>query len=151
MTSTHKTAQERREALQANARRLGIDETFISQLVDTFYGRIRQNDRLGPIFEHAIEGDWDHHLSRMKDFWASVAANTGQYSGRPVPKHQKLEQVRPEDFEIWLSLFEQTLKDLTKNEEVIPYFMDRANRIAESLKLAMFGIPDLPPMKYPET
>lgn len=135
-------AKERRAKIRAHAAAMGIDEAYISRLVDAFYTQIRQHDVLGPIFNMAIGDNWDHHLPRMKHFWASVALNSGTYSGRPVPVHQKLTQVRAEHFAIWLALFRQTLIQTGASREATDYFMVRAERIAESLQLAMFGIGD---------
>ncbi len=117
---------------------LGIDEAFISELVDEFYTRIRGNERLGPIFNSAIR-DWGAHLPRMKRFWSSVILRTGSYSGQPVPVHQRLSGVEPNDFEHWLALFRKTLDDIAPTEAVVQLFMGKAQRIAMSLKLAMFG------------
>lgn len=136
-----RSAQERRAEIQAKAAQLGIDEAYIGLLVDTFYARVRADARLGPIFEKAIGDNWGPHLATMKDFWASVALNAGRYSGRPVPKHKALTQVRAEDFAIWLALFRQTLMDTAPTPGAIPYFMERAERIARSLQLAMFYSP----------
>jgi hemoglobin len=135
-----RSAEQRRAEIQARATAMGIDDAFISNLVETFYARIRAHDRLGPIFAQAID-DWNEHLPKMKDFWSSVAMNTGRYSGKPVPAHQKLTGVAKEDFSLWLGLFETTVRDLAPTPDVVPYFMERAERIAESLKLAMFTLP----------
>lgn len=138
-----RTAEERRVEIQSQATALGIDDSFISELVDTFYARIQAHKDLGPIFENHITEDWPHHLARMKDFWASVALSAGRYSGKPVLKHTKLTGVREEHFAMWLSLFEETLRDIAPNPKVVPYFLERAERIAQSLKFAMFGLPSL--------
>lgn len=137
-------ARERRAAIQDYAASIGIDEAYISLLVDRFYDRIRKDERLGPIFENAIGDEWAAHMPKMKQFWSSVTMNTGLYSGKPVPAHTKLETVQSADFDIWLTLFEQTLHDTAPSPEAVLYFMERAQRIAQSLKLAMFGIPGLP-------
>ena len=137
-----RSAAERRAEIQARATAMGIDEGFISTLVDTFYERVRADAHLGPIFAGAIE-DWDEHLPKMKAFWSSVALNTGKYNGRPVPAHTKLTNVEPDDFQAWLSLFKQTLTDIAPSTEAIGYFMERAERIAKSLQFAMFSLPSL--------
>lgn len=137
-------AHARRAEIQAHAAAMGIDEAYISRLVDAFYDRVRADARLGPIFDDAIGDRWDEHLPRMKRFWASVALNAGTYSGKPVPAHQQLTQVERPDFQIWLTLFRQTLDDTAPSREAADYFMERAERIAESLQLAMFGFPGLP-------
>jgi hemoglobin len=114
-----------------------VDRAFIGHLVRTFYGRVRQDARLGPIFAAEIAGSWEPHLEKMTDFWCSVILKDGSYSGRPVPAHTKLEQVREADFEIWLDHFRATAKDLC-SPGVAAVFIERAERIAKSLRLAVF-------------
>ena len=143
MENVNLTALERRKIIQQNALNMGINDEFISKLVDTFYDHVRYHERLGPIFDDVIGNNWDAHLLKMKSFWSSVAMNSGTYSGQPVPVHRKLTNVREADFDIWLSLFEKTLIEIAPTEEVIPYFMERAARIAQSLQLSMFGVPEL--------
>lgn len=138
-----RTAEERRKEIQDNAALLGIDDAFIDRLVETFYGRIRDDATLGPIFNAAIGDNWGPHLATMKDFWASVAMNAGRYSGKPVPAHQKHAAIQKEHFAIWLGLFRQTLEELSGSQKTVAYFMERAERIAQSLQLALFGIPGL--------
>lgn len=134
----YRSAEERRIAIRSRAESIGIDEAYISVLVDTFYSRIRAHRVLGPIFNEVIGDHWDAHLEKLKDFWASVALNAGTYSGKPVPAHQKLRRVNPQHFSVWLGIFRQTLEDTAPGSEAVDYFMIRAERIAESLKLAMF-------------
>lgn len=147
MNSVVRSAAAMRAQIQADAAKTGIDDAYISLLVDTFYARIRKDPVLGPIFENAIDDNWDHHLTQMKDFWASVALNAGRYSGNPVPKHRKLNEdtptVQPSHFNIWLALFRETLEATAPSPAVVEHFMERAERIANSLQLAMFGIPGL--------
>lgn len=136
-------AQLHREKVQRDALRIGIDEDYISVLVDTFYDRIRSHQMLGPIFADAIGSNWQPHLDKMKQFWSSVARNTGQYSGKPVPAHQKLTQVQQQHFAIWLDLFAQTLADTAPTPQAADYFMERAQTIARSLQMAMFDRPGM--------
>ena len=142
MTYRVRSAEDRRAEIQAHAAQLGIDEAFISDLVETFYQRVRAHAVLGPIFAEAVE-DWDAHMPKMKDFWSTVALSTGRYTGRPVPAHQALNNVSEGDFATWLSVFEETLEDIAPTPAAVPYFMERAERIARSLQLAMFGLPNL--------
>lgn len=115
----------------------GLDRMFIHGLVREFYRRVRANERLGPIFAGVIGEEWEPHLEKMTDFWCAVILKNGAYNGRPVPAHLKLKQVREEDFDIWLSIFRRTAYDLC-DPEVAAVFVERAGRIAKSLKLAMF-------------
>ncbi len=138
-----RTADERRAQIRAKATAMGIDEAYIALLVETFCGRVRAHPLLGPIFEEVIGDTWNRHLGTMKDFWASVAFNAGRYSGKPVPAHKKLAAVEPWHFNIWLALFRQTLEDTAPSQDAKRFFMERAERIAQSLQLAMFGLPEL--------
>ena len=114
-----------------------VDRAFIGALVRDFYTRVRADQRLGPIFASQIRGDWEPHLEKMTDFWCSVILKNGAYSGRPVPAHLKLKQVREEDFDLWLGHFRETTAARCP-PDVAAVFVDRAERIARSLKLAMF-------------
>ena len=138
------TAHARRAEIQRRANTIGIDEAYISLLVDEFYRRIRADETLGPIFEEALGDRWDYHLPRMKSFWASVALNAGTYSGQPVPAHKKLSRVQQSHFQTWLALFRQTLQDTSPTLEAVVYLTVRTRRIRESLQLPMFGFPGLP-------
>lgn len=138
-----RSAEERRLDILAQAKALGIDEAYISTLVETFYARVRAHPLLGPVFNTAIS-DWAPHLARMKDFWASVALNAGSYSGKPVPAHTKHRHIQQWHFNLWLALFRQTLIDTAPTPGAVDYFMERAERIAQSLQLAMFGYPGIP-------
>jgi hypothetical protein len=47
-----------------------IDEENLAQLVGLFYGRVRADPDLGPIFNDAV-ADWPEHLAHLTDFWHS--------------------------------------------------------------------------------
>jgi len=143
-----RSADERREDIRQHAAALGIDEAYISRLVDTFYTRVRAHPLLGPVFESAIT-DWTPHLATMKDFWTSVALNAGRYSGKPVPAHARHKHIQEWHFNLWLALFRQTLADTAPTSGAADYFMERAERIAQSLRLAMFGYPGIPKADRP--
>jgi hemoglobin len=113
-----------------------IPDRDISRLVDAFYGRVRQDAELGPVFEAAIGDRWEPHLRTMKDFWSSVVNTTGRYKGQPVPAHAKL-PVAPAHFERWLALWDETTGEVL-TPEVAALFREKAARIGESLKLALF-------------
>lgn len=131
-------AEDKRAEIRAKAAVHGIDEAYITRLVECFYVRVRADAMLGPIFEHEIGDRWEPHLGRMKAFWASVALNAGAYAGRPVPVHQRLADVSRDHFAHWLELFNETLVETAPSAEAVEYFMLRAERIAASLQMAMF-------------
>ncbi len=139
MSSDHALAA--RQKIRAEAAAIGIDETFISDLVDEFYRRVRLHPHLGPVFDGAVS-DWPDHLAKLKSFWVSVALNAGAYSGRPMQAHMRVPAIEPAHFGEWLYLFEQTLRDIAPTDAAVEYFMVRANRIGESLKLGLFYRPN---------
>ena len=120
-----------------------VSEDGIRQLVDAFYVKVRADPELAPIFAHAIPGDWKPHLTKMYAFWSSVVLTTGRYKGNPVAKHLVIPGMKPQLFERWLALFDATCGELF-DDATSEAFRVKAERIAESLKLALFYRPDRP-------
>jgi hemoglobin len=115
----------------------GIDDAALTDVVHTFYGKVREDAELGPIFGDAIS-DWPHHLGKMVDFWSSVMLTTGRYKGNPVMMHLKHKpRITPALFERWLALWAETTDELLPPEAAAA-LQARAARIAESLQLALF-------------
>jgi len=115
-----------------------ITEPAIAALVDRFYEMARRDPLIGPVFNDAI-GDWDEHLRKLCGFWSSVMLTTGRYKGNPMAAHMKL-PIEPHFFERWLALWQETAGEVFAPEQAA-VFRDKANRIAESLKLALFYRP----------
>lgn len=82
----------------------------IRAVVDDFYGRVRQDPMLGPVFEAQIE-DWGPHLNKMYGFWSTVLLGDRQYTGNPFEKHQAISELSAGHFERWLNLFAETLEN----------------------------------------
>jgi hemoglobin len=124
-----------------------VTETELGALVDRFYAKVRADDMLGPVFNPAVS-DWPEHLEKLTHFWSSIMLTSGKYHGNPMAAHYKhLSRIKPEMFTRWLALWGET------TEEVVPHaavaLQDKAARIAESLKLALFF--RLPPAQRPKT
>lgn len=111
-----------------------LDEDVLHRLVDRFYGKVRADPMLGPIFEARV-ADWDRHLERMVDFWSSVALMTGRYHGQPVPAHVPL-PVDASHFNHWLDLFRETAREVSTPAGA-ERLIERAERIARSLHIAV--------------
>ncbi len=126
---------------QPAAKALRISEDGIRRLVDTFYAKVRADAVLGPIFDRAIGSEWDLHLAKMRDFWSSVMLTSGRYHGNPVLAHLRTKGIEPHMFARWLALFGETCGELFE-PELAAAFQVKAERIAESLKLALFYRPD---------
>jgi hemoglobin len=120
-----------------------VSEDGIRRLVDAFYAEVRVDPELGPVFAHAIPGDWQPHLNKMYAFWSSVMLNSGRYKGNPVARHLAVEGITMELFERWLALFNETCGELF-DDRLRAEFGAKAAQIAESLKPALFYRPDRP-------
>ncbi len=129
--------------MQAFAKTSDVSEQAIHRLVDEFYTKIRADPELGPVFMRAIPGDWGAHLSTMRNFWSSVMLTSGRYKGNPVAVHRRVEGIEFELFARWLALFSETCRELF-DDALAQAFCGKAERIAESLKLAVFYRPDRP-------
>lgn len=103
----------------------------IAVLVHSFYGRVRADAALGPIFDAHVK-DWDTHLGKMVDFWSSTLRGTARFRGTPMPRHVALPGLTADLFARWLALFEQTTAALA-NAQMRERANDLARRIAESL------------------
>jgi hemoglobin len=120
-----------------------ITDPAILALVDRFYAKARRDPLIGPVFNRAV-ADWDEHLRKLCDFWSSVMLTTGRYKGNPMAAHLKL-PIQPEFFERWLALWQETAGEVFAPEPAA-LFREKAGRIADSLKLALFYRPGALPL-----
>lgn len=152
MTHPHALDARARKAEVAAAMR--VDDAMISSLVEAFYARVRADALIGPVFADKI-ADWGPHLARMKDFWSSVAIESGRFRGNPMVKHLAIPGLNQLHFDRWLALFDETLADVAPTPEAAEFFSERAARIAESLMLGItlhtrgLGLPARTPSSLP--
>lgn len=106
-------------------------EDEVAALVHAFYAKVRRDDALGPIFNGHID-DWDHHLSKLTDFWSAILRGTARFSGTPMPKHVALPGLSAELFQRWLALFHETTLE-QPNQAMGAQAYAMAQRIAQSL------------------
>lgn len=111
---------------------LGITELLIKKLVYSFYALIREDLLLGPIFKNAINNNWEEHLTRMCDFWSSIALGTGRYKGKPLLKHINLPELDKEHFLQWIFIFEKNAYSVC-NKEIADFFVAHSQKIAQSI------------------
>lgn len=121
-----------------------ITEAAIATLVERFYGKARRDPTIGPLF-NAVVADWDEHLRNLCDFWSSVMLTTGRYHGNPMAAHLK-HPIEREFFTQWLALWRETAAEVFAPEAALQ-FCAKAERIADSLKLALFYRPGAIPVR----
>src|SRR5471030_198311 len=121
------------------------DESNIRELVDVFYRRVDDDLLLGPIFARELDGRWDAHLAKMTTFWSSLVLGTKGCKGNVQEAHRPLDDIEPQHFARWLTLFLDTVETRYEPAAAVQ-FMEPALRIAQSLQLSKFGwnytIPD---------
>jgi len=116
-----------------------LDPARIASLVDRFYGKVRLDPLLGPVFNAAVE-DWDEHQRTLTSFWCSVALRANSYRGNPMAVHRTQPAIRAEHFERWLALWHSTTRELL-DEADAAVMLEHAERIGRSLRLGM-GLPE---------
>ncbi|MGH9617712.1 MAG: group III truncated hemoglobin [Acidobacteriaceae bacterium] len=109
-----------------------VTEPEIATLVDDFYGKIRIDPLLGPIFASAIGEDWGPHLAKMRAFWSTAMLASRTYKGNPMLVHLNLPRLTRDHFNRWLGLWRQTTAEIC-SEPVASLFVRKAEMIAERL------------------
>ncbi len=129
-------AAQKRAEKRASAEAIGVDAGYVDHFVEAFYGKVREDELLGPIFAERI-ADWPRHLGRMKAFWRSVLHNSGEFSGNPMLKHLAIPGLDITHFSRWLDLFYATLREAEPTSEATALVGERARMIADSLLTAI--------------
>jgi hemoglobin len=108
-----------------------ITETEIASIVERFYGKVRVDSEIGPVFNDAVQ-NWDAHLALLKDFWSTVLLTTGRYKGNPLLAHLPL-PIEERYFARWLELFSETAKEVVPASQAA-IIMRKADLIAMNMK-----------------
>lgn len=113
----------------------------INILITTFYSKIREEQILGPIFNHIIR-DWEAHMERLTDFWETNLLFVSKYKGNPIKVHQEVDLVfkgtiTEKHFGIWLNIWIETLDQLFLGEKV-ELAKRRARKMSTHLLIKMF-------------
>src|ERR1700723_2055705 len=108
-----------------------ITETEIASIVERFYGKVRVDSEIGPVFHDAVQ-NWDAHLALLKDFWSTVLLTTGRYKGNPLLAHFPL-PIEERYFARWLKLFSETAHEVVPASQAA-IIMRKADLIAMNMK-----------------
>lgn len=124
------------------SREMEFSDAAISELVERFYARVRDDAQLGPVFASRIE-DWGPHLQRMKGFWRTVLRGEPGYQpgpgGPPPVVHRGIAELRVDHFSRWLKLFGETASELF-SPPAAAALRGRAQRMAGALGRHLPGI-----------
>lgn len=109
-----------------------IDANLIAAVVRCFYGLVRRDAVLGPIFNPRIS-DWPAHEEKIARFWSSVLLMTGEYHGSPMRVHLDLPDLTRGHFDRWLALFAFAVA-LVCTPKQGAAFQSKAQRIADAFQ-----------------
>ena len=76
----------------------------IQLLVNDFYGTVREDKLLAPVFNGVVGDRWSEHMEKMYRFWQTVLLNEHTYFSSPFLPHAKL-PIQKVHFEHWLYLW----------------------------------------------
>lgn len=109
-----------------------LNEQSIATLVDRFYGRVREDALLGPVFNEAIGDRWPEHLATLTDFWTSVLLASGRYKGNPMMAHLPIPQMDQRHFARWIELWRETTTEIL-GPEISQALVAKASTMGERL------------------
>jgi len=117
----------------------------IQLLVTAFYGKVREDNTLGPFFNKVIT-DWEAHLEHLTTFWETslfmTRKLTRKYQGDPLQAHVKVDQennnaIAELHFGIWLNLWLETIEEHFQGETA-ENAKRRARKMGSFLYLKIF-------------
>jgi hemoglobin len=117
-----------------------LNRKDIEKLVDTFYGKVRQDNQISHFFSEVQKVDWEKHLPTMYRFWENVLFYTGSYEGNPMQRHLGIHSKHPfsiTDFTRWTKLFNETVDELFSGENA-ELIKQRAQSISTIMQIKMF-------------
>ena len=116
----------------------------ISELVHAFYADVRQDALLGPVFDEALNGQWDEHLHRLVDFWSTVLLGSRSFKGNVLGKHMQLQGITPAHFAAWVRLWNEHTARLCHTAPRSP----SPRGLSASRPFANHGGGDCPPLIF---
>lgn len=108
-------------------------------LVETFYQQVLADNRLNYFFTTVAKLDFEKHMPKMYDFWESTLLHSGTYAGNILRVHKELDAkspLRKEHFDVWLSLFIETVDALFQGQHA-NLAKERASSIAMVMQLRL--------------
>lgn len=115
--------------------RFEITPTEIEAVMTAFYARIRAHEVLGPIFAAHVSA-WPAHEAKIGRFWKKAILHEQGYDGNPMMVHMGVQQMKGHHFELWLALFDDTLKNKLAPLQATAW-SSLAHRIGRGLRLGI--------------
>lgn len=83
------------------------DRTRLRALVHAFYDELRLDAEIGPLFERAIGSDWQPHLDRMVEFWATLVLGSRSFTGDVFGRHMAIADMEPAMLARWQAVWKK--------------------------------------------
>lgn len=115
-----------------------ITRQRLADVVHGFYAEVRADPLLAPVFDRVIGQNWTPHLKRMVEFWSTVALGTRSFQGNVYAKHMALDEVQPEHFLRWVTLWHRHTNALLQPSDARS-LQRVAHGIARNLFHGLFG------------
>ena len=114
------------------------DRDDVSNLVNTFYDKIRRDEVLGSIFEMHLAGRWAPHLEKLTDFWETNLFGVPKFRGNPQRAHAVVDKnldygVTQDHFSHWVDMWYETIDEMFEGR-----LADRAKMAAERMAQGLF-------------
>lgn len=92
-------------------------------LMQQFYGKLLQDDRIGFIFTDVAKIQLEAHLETLTNFWEQILFYRGSYKNNVMQIHQSINAnfaFQKEHFDIWLNHFNETVDEnfVGENSEI---------------------------------
>ncbi len=124
--------------------RLVNDRDDIQFLVNTFYGKVREDELIGPVFNSHIPDDmWPEHLSKLADFWETNLFGIAKFKGNPTKAHLTVDKnmnhsIQQEHFGAWLQLWFETIDENFEGDLALKA-KESARRMAHKQFMMIWG------------
>jgi hemoglobin len=95
-------------------------ERIITQCVQKFYEKAREDPILGPVFISAADHQ-EERIEIVRDFWLQAVLGADRRGGEPYPLRQQV-ALTHDHFRCWLNIFAETARETlpaAKAEEAI--------------------------------
>ena len=86
----------------------------IEDLVNLFYDKVQNDDKIGFFFNDVAKVDWAHHLPKMYSFWETLLFGQISYKGNPMAMHFQINEKVPLEkahFAHWVKLWTETVEE----------------------------------------
>ena len=86
----------------------------IEDLVNLFYDKVQNDDKIGFFFNDVAKVDWAHHLPKMYSFWETLLFGQISYKGNQMAMHFPINDKVPLEkahFAHWVKLWTETVEE----------------------------------------